>query len=162
MNEKFEKDIDFYYGEYKNGIFSKKSSIRLGIYPSQIEGDGFSFYDNMLGTMHSFEISYDNIIKVYVGEIGKDSVLFIEYDPNSVVNSKTSILALPGMDNARKWLNIIEETKSVYMEKKQEQQQIKFEREEEQRRLVVEKEQEALEFYQKCYSFHIKETTPMY
>ena len=48
------------------------------------------------------------------------------------------------------------------MEKKQEQQQIKFEREEEQRRLVVEKEQEALEFYQKCYSFHIKETTPMY
>lgn len=48
------------------------------------------------------------------------------------------------------------------MEKKREQQQIKLEREEEQRRLVVEKEEEALQFYKKCYSFHIKETTPIY
>lgn len=163
MDEKYEKYIDFYYGEYKNGIFSKKSTIRLGIYPSRIEGDGFSFYDNMLSiNTYSFEILYDNIIKVYIGDIGKDSALFIEYDPNSVVNSEASILALPGMENAKKWLNIIEETKSAFMEKKQEQQRIKSEREEEQRRLVVKKEQEALQFYQKCYSFHIKETTPIY
>ena len=163
MDEKFEKCIDFYYGEYKNSIFSKKSKIRLRIYPSQIEGDGFSFYDNKLSTnTYSFEILYDKIIKVYIGEIGKDSALFIEYDPNSVVNSKTSILALPGMENAKKWLNIIKETKSAFMEKEREQQQIKTEREEEQRRKVVEKEQEALRFYQKCYSFHIKETTPIY
>lgn len=163
MDEKFEKCIDFYYGEYKNGIFGKKFKIRLGVYSSQIEGDGFSFYDNILSTNpYSFEILYDNIIKVYIGEIGKDSALFIEYDPKSLVNSKKSILALPGMENAKKWLNIIEETRSVFMGKKQEQQQIKLEREEEQRRLVVEKEQEALQFYQNCYSFHIKETTPIY
>ena len=57
MDEKFEKCIDFYYGEYKNSIFSKKSKIRLRIYPSQIEGDGFSFYDNKLSTnTNSFEI----------------------------------------------------------------------------------------------------------
>ena len=69
MEEKFEKCIDFYYGEYKNRIFSKKSKIRLRIYPSQIEGDGFSFYDNKLSTnTYSFEILYDKIIKVYIGE----------------------------------------------------------------------------------------------
>ena len=66
------------------------------------------------------------------------------------------------MENAKKWLNIIKETKSAFIEKEREQQQIKTEREEEQRRKVVEKEQEALRFYQKCYSFHIKETTPIY
>lgn len=163
MDEKFEKSIDFYYGEYKIGIFGKKDKIRLGIYPSQIEGDGFTFYDNRLSiNTYSFEISYDDITKVYIGEIGKDSTLFIEYDPKSVVDGETSILALPGMENASKWLNIIEETKSAFIEKKQEQQQKKLEKEEEQRRLVAEKEQEALQFYQKCYSFHIKETTPVY
>ena len=48
------------------------------------------------------------------------------------------------------------------MEKKQKQQQIKVEKEEEQRRLLAEKEREALQFYQNCYSFHIKDSTPIY
>lgn len=41
MGWESEKCIDFYHGEYKSGIFSKKSTIRLGIYPSQLEGTGF-------------------------------------------------------------------------------------------------------------------------
>lgn len=39
MNWSTEKCIDFYYGEYKQGgIFGKKRSVKLGIYPSYIEG----------------------------------------------------------------------------------------------------------------------------
>lgn len=163
MNKKMEKCIDFYYGEYKNGVFGKKTTIRLRIYPSLIEGDGFSFYDNKLSNnTYSFEISCNDITKIYIGEIGKESILFIEYNPEFMVDDKKHILALPGIENAKKWLNIIEETRSAFIEKKQKQQQIKTEREEEQRRLAEQKEQEALQFYQKCYSFHIKESTPIY
>lgn len=64
------------------------------------------------------------------------------------------MLALPGMENPEKWLNLIEETRSAFIEIKQKQQQIKLEKEEEQRRLIVEKEQKTLDFYQNCYSFH--------
>ncbi len=47
MNWSNEKCIDFYYGEYKQGsIFGKKSSIKLGIYPSYLEGMGFDFYED--------------------------------------------------------------------------------------------------------------------
>lgn len=158
-----EKCIDFYCGEYKSGIFGKKAAIRLGVYSSQIKGEGFSYYDTILSnSTYSFEIEYDNIKRIYIGEVGKDSTLFIEYDPKAIVNNKTTILALPGMENAESWLNTIEETKRAFIEKKQKQQQIRVEREEEQRRLEAEKEQEAIQFYQKCYSFHIKETTPVY
>ena len=36
MNLNIEKCIDFYSGEYKNGIFAKKHNIKLYIYPSYI------------------------------------------------------------------------------------------------------------------------------
>ena len=39
MNLNIEKCIDFYSGEYKNGIFAKKHNIKLYIYPSYIDGD---------------------------------------------------------------------------------------------------------------------------
>lgn len=163
MNVKSEECIDFYYGEFKNGIFGKKTTIRLRIYPSHIEGDGFAFYDNQLSnTAYSFEISNDDIEKVYIDEVGKETVLLIEYNFKSVVNNKKSTLALPGMADAKKWLKIVEETKIAFIEKKQQQQQIKTEQEEEQRKLAAEKEQKALQFYQDCYCFHIKESTPVY
>ena len=57
MNWDSEKCIEYYYGEYKNGIFIKKYNMRLGIYPSRIEGVGFQFFDNELSKdVHNFEI----------------------------------------------------------------------------------------------------------
>lgn len=79
-----------------------------------------------------------------------------------VNNSKKSVLALPGMENAKKWFDLVEKTRSAYTEMKQKQEQIKMEKEEEKRRLVAEREQEALKFYRNCYSFPIKESTPTY
>lgn len=163
MNGKLGEGIDSYYGEYKNSIFSKKTTIRLRIYPSHIEGDGFAFCDNELSnTTFSFEISHDDIEKVYIGEVGKEAALFINYNSRTVVDNKKATLVLPGMVDAKKWLSTIEEKRNAFMEKKQKQQQIKVEKEEEQRRLLVEKEREALRFYQNCYSFHIKDSTPIY
>lgn len=163
MNGKLGEGIDSYYGEYKSSIFSKKTTIRLRIYPSHIEGDGFAFYDNELSSAaYSFEISHDDIEKVYIGEVGKEAALFIKHNFKSVVDNKKAILVLPGMADAKKWLSILEETRKAFIEKKQKQQQIKVKKEEEQRRLAVEKERQALQFYQRCYSFHIKDSTPIY
>ena len=163
MNGKLGEGIDPYYGEYKSSIFSKKTTIRLRIYPSHIEGDGFAFCDNELSnTTFSFEISHDDIEKVYIGEVGKEAALFIYYNSRTVVDNKKATLVLPGMVDAKKWLNAIGEKRNAFMEKKQKQQQIKVEKEEEQRRLLAEKEREALQFYQNCYSFHIKDSTPIY
>ena len=64
MNWDTEKCIDSYYGKYKNGILGKKSDIKLAIYPSKIEGMGFSLCDNKLSKdTISFKIPYSDILK---------------------------------------------------------------------------------------------------
>ena len=163
MNEKMGKCIDFYYGEYKSGILGKKTAIRLGIYPSQIEGVGFSLFENGLSnSTYSFEIMFDDVKKVYIGEVGKDVALFIEYNSDSVVSNKKSTIVLPGIADVKKWIYIIEETRKAFVEEKQRKQQMEIEKAEEQHRLAAIKEQNALKFYQDCYSYHIKESTPLY
>lgn len=73
---RFEKCIDFYYGIYKKNILGKKDSIKLGIYPSYIEGIGFDVYENELNNVTStFEIPLSRFIKAYVGLIGKEQML---------------------------------------------------------------------------------------
>ena len=88
-----EKCIDFYYSDYKNGIFGKKISIRLAVYPSYIEGIGFG---------------------VYIGQLGKEQMLCIDYLADSVVYNKKSILALPGIQDVNKCVALIDKTKNEY------------------------------------------------
>ena len=155
-----EKCIEYYYGEYKNGIFSKKYNMRLGIYPSRIEGVGFQFFDNELSKdVHNFEILFDNIIKIYIGEFNKQITLFIEYNSYSVVNNKKNVVAMLGIEDIQKWYNILKETQTTFAEKKQ---QLELRHREEQLRLANEAEEKAVNFYKDCYSFHIKEDTPTY
>lgn len=163
MGWETEKCIDLYYGEFKSSIFSKKSTIRLAIYSSKLEGTGFSFYDNELSNdTNSFSISYDNISKVYIGKRAKEPALFIEYNTKTIVTNKKSTVVLPGIADTKKWFDSIEETKSTFNEEKQKQKLLEREKEEKQHRAAIEKEQEALKFYQVCYSFHIKDSTPIY
>lgn len=158
-----EKCIDFCYGEYKNGIFGKKSSVRLGIYPSNIEGIGFIVYEGELNNdTTSFKISYDRIREVYIGKIGKGQMLLIEYIPDSVVSNGKSLLALPGIKDMDRWVTMIIDTKQVYDNEMERKKQIQRDREVEQNKIALENEQKALKFYQDCYSFHIKESTPIY
>lgn len=158
------KCIEYYYGEYKKGgIFGKKYNVRFGIYPTCIEGTGFGLYDNELSNdTFPFEISYDDIQKLYVGTFGKETALFIEYTSNSVVINKTSIIILLGMDDIQRYFKLVENTKNTYMETKRENRQHKLEYEEALRKEALEEEKNAREFYQKCYAFHIRESTPSY
>lgn len=158
-----EKSIDYYYGEYKNGFFGKKSSIKLDIYPSQLEGTGFELYENELGKeVYSFEIAYCDVSKIYVGEIEKQKALFIEYNNRSVVSNRKSTVVLLGMENPQKWSDLIEKTRKKFISEQEKKRQLDLQRREEEHRLEIEIEQRALNFYQDCYLFHIKDDTPTY
>lgn len=141
----------------------KKDSIKLGIYPSYIEGIGFDVYENELNNDTStFEIPLSRFIKAYVGLIGKEQMLCIDYLSDTIVSNNRALLALPGIQNANKWIELIDKTKSVYDFEKKREQQAQIEKKNEQNRLAIEKEQKAVKFYQDCYSFHIKQDTPVY
>jgi hypothetical protein len=158
-----EKCIDYYYGEYKKSIWGKKCRVKLCIYPSQLEGMGFELYDDELSNdTHSFIISYDDIIQIYTGGIGKEIALLIEYNPKSVVNNAKSTIALLGIEDIQKWHDLIIKTRNAFLEDKRRKHQLDLERKEEQLRLSIEREENALKFYQDCYSFHIKDSTPTY
>ncbi len=158
-----EKCIDFFYGEYKNGLFGKKYTIRIDIYPSRIEGIGFMYYDGELSKdTYSFEISYSDILMFYIEEINKQRTVFIDFTNRSVVRNQRATIVLLGIDSVEKIYNLIKEMQQKYIERKAEKEQIELQYMEEQRRLAIEKEENALKFYQDCYSFHVKNTTPVY
>lgn len=160
---RFEKCIDFYYGIYKKNILGKKNSIKLGIYPSYIEGIGFDVYENELNNDTStFEIPLSRFIKAYVGLIGKEQMLCIDYLSDTIVSNNRALLALPGIQNVNKWIELIDKTKNIYDFEKKREQQVQIEKKNEQNRLTIEKEQKAEKFYHDCYSFHIKQDTPVY
>lgn len=163
MSDMFsEKCIDFYYGNYKNNFLGKKITIRLGIYPSNITGTGFPIYEQKLNNNTiNFDIPFDNILNVYINSIGKTQFLCIEYISDSVVNSN-SLLAFPGMQDINKWINILTQTMQTYKEKKIIEEKTKRKNQEERNKLIIEDEKKALNFYQECYSFHIKKSTPVY
>ena len=162
-NIRSEECIDFYYGEYKTGIFGKRNNVRLEIYPSTIAGIGFTLYESEFGgSAISFEISMDNFIRVYGDKIGKDQALCIEYSSNSVVNSGKSLITIPGIQDMNKWVAIIETAKEKFDSEKDRKEKIRIEQQEAQNQLAIEREQAAEKFYQDCYSFHIKESTPTY
>ena len=149
-----EKCIDFYYSDYKNGIFGKKISIRLAVYPSYIEGIGFGVYENQLNNNAStFEISFGNLIKVYIGQLGKEQMLCIDYLADSVVYNKKSILALPGIQDVNKCVALIDKTKNEYEIEKNRKEQRRIELQAEQDRLAIENEQKAEKFYKECLHF---------
>lgn len=159
-----EKIVDYYFGEYKKGgVLGKKHSVELMIYPSKIEGKGFELYENGLSKdTFQYSIPYETIQKIYIDQNNKESNITIEYKKNSVVQNSESILVLLGIPNQEKWLNLIEETRKQHREQLKMKNQMELEDKQRERQLELEKEKKALQFYESCYSFHIKETTPVY
>ncbi len=159
-----EKSIDYYYGEYKKKAFmSKKVRVALDIYPSKIEVIGFDLYNNVLSNSTvAMDIPIADIISVYIDEYEGESALFVEYKSKSIVFDTTSIAVLFGLPNVQKWTELILQTKNEYCNSQKKQEQLKIEKKEEEKRLALEREKEALEFYEECYNFHIKEATPRY
>jgi len=163
MNRIIEKPIEIYCGKYKNGLFGKQYSINLFVYSSYIEGDAFEFYEEKLSNdTYPFEISYEAIKNIYVGEIKNEKNIIIEYKKSSVVRDGFAQIVLMGIDEPQKWIQIIETAKEKYFDKLNKEKNKKIETEERQRQLDLQREKLASNFYQECYNYHIKKTTPTY
>lgn len=156
-----EKTIETYYGKYKkSGLFGKQSSINLFIYSSHIAGKAFEYHEgNLSDDSCSFDIPYQLIKRMYIGEIKNDVTIMIEYKKDSVVQDALTTIVLIGMDDPLKWIQLIEETKKNYLDELNRKKALEID---EERRRNLQKEEDALNFYEKCYAFHIKETTPVY
>lgn len=158
-----EKVIDFYYDEYKNGLFGKKYKFKLFVYPSYIEGNALDLYKGVIGSNTiSFNIQNSDITKVYESTYDNKKVLLVEYKYSSIVGNASKTLLFFGIEDTQKWVTTINDAKSSYMLLLSKKEQQEAEREEYKKQLAIEKEKNALDFYQSCYSFHIKENTPTY
>ena len=159
-----EKAIDRYYGDYKRGIFGKKYTIGLFIYPSRIYGTGILFEDGKLdGVSTSYDITYMAIRKIYEEKIDGDMGIIIEYVKDSVVVRNNILkIALMGIEDRAKWIRLLEETKKTLLDKNMEAEVQKKEIEEKERLQLEEDERKASQFYLDCYNFHIDEDTPIY
>lgn len=162
----YEKSIDTYYGEYKKkGIFGKKYSIEFSIYPSRIEGVGFSYFQGELSTdASSFEIPYAKMKNAQLADLEKEPAILIEYDRggSSIVSKETYTVALPGLKNAQRWYDLIIEMQRAYLEKIRIEEKNVLEARKKQRCFEIEREEKAKKFYQDCLAFHLKESRPAY
>ena len=152
-----EQYLDFFYGEYrKKGIFIRKFPIELRVYPSRLDGMGFMYLDYVLGeNTEYFDISFDAVLKVYAGKIGKEDAMIIEHRSVESVVTKKVAVAILGLSDIDYWINLVENAREAYAKRKRDER-------EELLRVANEKEQSALNFYRDCYSFHIGDSTPIY
>lgn len=163
MNRTYEKPVEVYCKKYKNGVFGKQYSIELFVYSSHIEGEAFEVYEEKISNeTFAFEISYETIKGIYIGEIKGEKNITIEYKRNSVVKDGTAKIALMGVEEPQKWIDIIETAKEKYIDKQIKRKKLEIEAEEKKRQLDVQRETSAADFYRGCYDHYIKETTPVY
>lgn len=94
-----------FYGEYKLGIFGKKSKVALYVYEKNIEGIGLESYEGQL-IEQDFRINIEQIKKIDEKYEEKNRALIIEYhNVVTVVQNKTKTLVFPcldGIDDAKK------------------------------------------------------------
>lgn len=162
--ERFEKEIDSYYGEYKKGLLGKKCPIRLCVYSSHIEGMGYVLNMGELANESDlYSINYSQIRNVYEDNIAGNAGLVIEYIEDSIVVSKyESKIALLGITEPEKWIQLLLDTRDRVLEKNKQAELAQKERKEAERKRREEKEAEAEKFYLDCLNFHIKDATPRY
>lgn len=137
----------------RGGIFGTKYSVSLFIYKSKISGAAFAQYGDEL--VHStFDIEYDKIadIRILFFE-GKECLTITEKSSPIFTDSSTAPprLVFLGLNNQKELASIAETARQEYMEERQ--RQIEAERQ---------FEEAALTYYTNCYSFHVKENTPIY
>lgn len=160
----WEKVIEHYYGSYKKGgLFGKKYTIQLMVYPSSIAGEGFESYNGVLGDqIINYTISFGDVKRVFKGNYNGEENITIEYKKHSVVSCSTATMVLLGVPDIDNWVELINETWQKYLEAEKQKRDIEIAKKEKKEQLKAEKEEKALQFYKSCYDFHIKEETPRY
>ena len=115
--------IKSFYGEYKNGMFSKKKKVVLNIYEKGLEGIGENYFKEDLCECN-FNIGFQNIRKIQEKTIQNYKSLVIEY-----INEKYIIttVVLPNLDNISEAICIIKnkimEDKKAKLEQELEQRE---------------------------------------
>lgn len=164
----YDKEIDSYYSENKGGLFGKKFVTKLIVYSNRIEMTAFSVCNNKIQKeTQEFFLKYTEIKDVYIGEIdGKTGIIINYYSKSKNANSELSTAILLEISEMNKWVQLIKETKET-LEEAQKKEEEARKRQTEQ--LIVIREKRAAEeaaaavdFYESCYNFHIKEDTPVF
>lgn len=162
--QKFEQVIDSYYGEYKKGVFGKKCPIRLYVYPSYIEGNGYLFHANELANeSDSYSIPFLQIRNVYKDSISGTLGLIIEYIEDSIVSNKSIFkLFLPAISEPDKWVHLLSSIQKEVYEKNLQASLLEKQIKEIELEQKKQAESEAAQFYLDCFNFHINSATPQY
>lgn len=160
----FEKTIDYYYGEYRKGVFGKKCKVKLYLFPSHIECQGYPInLDELANETEEHSIDYLKIRNVYEDNVSSHPGIVIEYMEESVVTNKTtSKIALLGITEPTKWAKLLLNTRDNILKKNEQAELAKYENEKKEQELKMAYEAESAQFYLDCYNFHIKSSTPVY
>lgn len=152
-----EKCIECFYGEYKKSILGKKHSIKLFIYPSYLEGNGFLLYDGELSNeTTSFKIEFDEVTEISVINVKDKKGIIIKYQPKkSIVSTLENSNVVISIDQYCEALDIMEDTRQKYLEKIRLQDENRKQQEKERAIRIAEEGESARQFFQDCYKFHI-------
>lgn len=162
--ELFEKSIDSFYGTYKKpGLLGKKYNVKILLFDDRVEGSAFALIENEIQSEpKSFSITFDKIERICVESFNGIETVCMHYQMDLLASVSHCIIALLGIEDVPKWFKLLNDCQRAYVEKKAKQKQYEIEEELRIQQIAIRKEEKAVEFYNNCYSFHIKEDTPIY
>jgi len=136
-----------YSGEYKNGVFGKKTETKLWLFGKYVEGVAAKYKDGKF-VEYEFKAEYEKINEIKQVEVLGYKCLYFEYSKYTVCPEE---LYFPGIDKIDEIIQNIKENKCQVAEAKllQEQQEKALE----EQRIISEKQSQV--FYKECYEFHI-------
>lgn len=141
------------------GIFGKKYRIALSVFDAHVSGEAVKIYANESTQHLSFDLPYEKITSIAIGEADRKPCLVIGVKDETLATiGEEARYAFPGLDDPEKWLQILQQARESRM------QVIRAGQEKERLALLAEEQRhaDALAFYNDCYRFHIKEHTPVY
>lgn len=118
-----------YRGEFKKGrLGAKKYPLRLALYPSHIEGEGFWIEGS--GDLSQYTISINinmpQIRKVTEVEINGETALQIEYMKYQAYDGTKEYVIVLGIQNCDEWISAISRTKEEYFENERKEKDLAY------------------------------------
>ena len=149
--DKAEKCIESFFSEYKIS-FRKTVKMHILIYSSYIQCQGIQSFN---GKTTACDIGFDEITSVEISTIYEQKCIVIRWKSTTIFEHSLYFL---GLDDFEKCKKLILHYKDMYLFNERQKLQMELERQEKQKQIEL----DAKEFYDKCYSFHIKEDTPVF
>ena len=118
-----------YHGEFNKGrLGAKKYPLRLELYPSHIEGEGF--WVEGTGDLSQYTISINismaQLRKATEVEINGDTALQIEYTKNHTYHGTKEYVIILGVQNCDEWISAIAKTKEAFFENEKREKDLAY------------------------------------